>query len=248
MTNHLIIIPYRDRLAHLNYFLMNVLPLLKKYLSNVKLVVIEQNEENLFNKGALVNIAYDLYQNKVDSLIIHDIDKYPNEECVKRYYTQEFEGVVGICTSPYNTLGGVIKISNKHFKEINGFPNNFWGWGVEDKAFQNRVEYRQIPIKKNFIRSEGKFNDYFIDDETDHSRIRSNQSYGKKHMTHFEWWDGFSSNKKESLINLSGINNLRYEIVSKKSVDGYDHFIVKILRSTKNRNFFEKIKNYFVYY
>ena len=35
------------------------------------------------------------------------------------------------------------------FSLINGFPNNFWGWGEEDKALQNRAEAFGIEIKKN---------------------------------------------------------------------------------------------------
>ena len=230
MINNLIIIPYRDRSSHLEYFLKNILPLMKKNLSNVRLVVIEQSEDGLFNKGALVNIAYDIYKDKSDSMIIHDIDKYPNKECIKKYYSQYFDGVDGICVSPCNTLGGVFKISNKHFKAVNGFPNNFWGWGIEDKAVQNRVEHRKIKIKKRFIRSEGKFNEYFIDDKTNHSRIRINFiSYKIKHITHFVLWNRFSESIKEFFLNSSGINNLKYEKIFKKNKDQYDHYVVKIL-------------------
>jgi hypothetical protein len=242
MINNLIIIPYRDRNSHLKYFLKHVFPSMKKNLVNIRLVVIEQSKGNLFNKGALINIAYDIYKDKSDSMIIHDIDIYPNEECVKKYYSQDFNGVVGICVSPCNTLGGVIKISNKHFKEVNGFPNNFWGWGVEDKALQNRVEYREIQIQKNFIRPEGKFNEYFIDDHTNHSRIRNNFiNYKSKHIIHYRWWNRFSQNIKEAFLKSSGINNLKYQIISKKNIDQYDHYVVEILKS-KKRNFREKIK------
>ncbi len=248
MINHLVIIPYRDRESHLKYFLNNVYPLIEKHLMNSRLVVIEQNEENLFNKGALINIAYDIFKDKAESLIIHDIDIYPNEKCIKKYYKQDSKGVIGICVSPSNTLGGVVKISNKHFNEVNGFPNNFWGWGVEDKAFQNRVEHRKIHIKKNFIRSKGRFDEYFISDETNHSRIRNKKSYRRKHMTHYEWWNNFSSKTRENILNSTGINNLKYQINSKKNYGNYDHYIVKILRYKNNLNFFDKIRNYFIYY
>ena len=29
-------------------------------------------------------------------------------------------------------------------QKINGFPNDVWGWGTEDKALQNRTEYYNI--------------------------------------------------------------------------------------------------------
>ena len=33
----------------------------------------------------------------------------------------------------YKTLfGGVEGFSVEHYREVNGFPNRFWGWGGED--------------------------------------------------------------------------------------------------------------------
>ena len=35
-------------------------------------------------------------------------------------------------------------MTNKHFKQINGFSNNFWGWSGEDGDFRRRIEYENI--------------------------------------------------------------------------------------------------------
>ena len=51
---------------------------------------------------------------------------------------------MGIYTSHCNTLGGIIKLNDKTIQKINGFPNNIWGWGTEDKALQNRAEFYNI--------------------------------------------------------------------------------------------------------
>ena len=61
-------------------------------------------------------------------------------QCSK-YYNKEINEntVLAILTSICNTYGGIIKICNKTIDKINGFPNNIWGWGVEDKALKNRV-------------------------------------------------------------------------------------------------------------
>lgn len=40
---------------------------------------------------------------------------------------------------PYNEFfGGVSGLTVKQFKEVNGFPNAFWGWGGEDDDLWNR--------------------------------------------------------------------------------------------------------------
>lgn len=40
---------------------------------------------------------------------------------------------------PYNEFfGGVSGLTVKQFKQVNGFPNAFWGWGGEDDDLWNR--------------------------------------------------------------------------------------------------------------
>ena len=36
----------------------------------------------------------------------------------------------------------------EHFVKVNGFPNNFWGWGAEDDELRLRVLDAQLPILK----------------------------------------------------------------------------------------------------
>ena len=54
MFDNVIIIPYRDREKHLEYFIENSVPLIEKYLPNTKILVVEQNIGKLFNRGMLL--------------------------------------------------------------------------------------------------------------------------------------------------------------------------------------------------
>lgn len=36
-------------------------------------------------------------------------------------------------------IGGAVSFSEDDFKKINGFPNNFWGWGGEDDELSERI-------------------------------------------------------------------------------------------------------------
>lgn len=38
----------------------------------------------------------------------------------------------------YEFFGGVSGLTVKQFKQVNGFPNAFWGWGGEDDDLWNR--------------------------------------------------------------------------------------------------------------
>jgi len=242
MIENLIVIPYRDRKRHLDLFISNTLPLLKEELPSVRLVIIEQEDGNLFNRGALINIGHHLYRKKAKSIITHDVDLYPTRECIKKYYAKKINGIHGICCSPCNTLGGIVKISMSHFAHINGFPNNFWGWGVEDKAFQNRAEHHNVKIEKSVLRNRGNFLKYFYSDEADHSRKKDSSKYTKRHKVHFDKWSKLSTQRQKKLTHASGVNNLKYKIINRLSSDEYDHFVVEIIKTEEDLSAFLKRK------
>ena len=56
-------------------------------------------------------------------------------------------------------MGGIIKIKDSIIHKINGFPNDVWGWGTEDKALQNRTEYYNNLANGNIEISDPKMRD-----------------------------------------------------------------------------------------
>lgn len=50
-----------------------------------------------------------------------------------------FNDLFIFCRLPYNQyFGGVSSLSKEQYLKINGFPNNYWGWGGEDDDIYNR--------------------------------------------------------------------------------------------------------------
>ena len=225
MFDNIIAIPYRNRNKHLEYFIKNTVPLLEQFLPNSKVVVIEQNECNSFNRGALLNIAFKEYENKTKYFFTHDVDINPTEKCIKEYYVKEVDNinVLGIYTSHCNTLGGIIKISNQTIHQINGFPNNIWGWGTEDKALQNRAEYYNIKKITNLTNNVEhpeyilKFND--VDD-------RERKHYSKNYSDHYIYFTKLTNSQKEQMIMSSGLNNIKYNVIERKNI----HDIVELIK------------------
>ena len=116
MLDTIIIIPYRAREKHLNYYLENTVPLLQKHMPNSKVVIIEQDWNNkLFNRGCLLNIAVKEYENKTIHCMTQDVDINPFEETIIKYYVDSIphNTIKGIYTSRCNTLGGIIKFQSK---------------------------------------------------------------------------------------------------------------------------------------
>ena len=188
MYENIIAIPFRNRYTHLEYFIKNTIPLLEEHLPNTKVVVVEQNEGKLFNRGALLNVAFKEYQNKTKYFFTHDVDINPTKKCIEEHYIQEVSDVdvLGIYTSCCNTLGGIIKIKDSIINKMNGFPNDIWGWGTEDKALQNRAEFYNIKKITN-LTNNVEYPQYLLrfNDVNDRERKYTSQNTNK-HYTKFK--------------------------------------------------------------
>lgn len=65
----------------------------------------------------------------------HSDDKY---SCVTNKLLNLYNSLLR-CRLPYaGYFGGVSGLSKKQFLKINGFPNEYWGWGGEDDDIYNR--------------------------------------------------------------------------------------------------------------
>ena len=226
--SNVIIIPYRNRKEHLDLFIKDVIPLFETYLKPFKLVVIEQEDGTLFNRGMLLNIGFNEYKDRADNFYNHDVDVYPNEKCVKEYYTHDNykcdNEFVGIYTPPCNTLGTVIKFHKSLFNKINGYPNNFWGWGSEDKALQNRVEFMKIPITKILFRNSSNIKDY-ITVKNDIDDRHRNDTFQLKVNFEYNIFNTLTTENKYKHVMSSGLNNLEYKIINREKLDEYVEII-----------------------
>lgn len=148
----LVIIPYRDRESHLKEFI----PYIKKTLQNQnienKIVVVEQSTGKLFNRGLLCNIGFSIYQKKYDYICIHDVDMIGEDfdyryepvvthlsaRCKNRNYTEFYA----------KYLGGVTLFPKNDFIKINGFSNEYWGWGAEDDDLRLRCDTINVEVQR----------------------------------------------------------------------------------------------------
>lgn len=212
---NVVIIPYRRRETHLDYFLKNTWPVIEKNIESVKLAIIEQNDGKKFNRGATLNIGYDLHKH-CEYMIFNDVDTNPTEKIVSSLYTKipaENE-IISIFSAECSYLGGTVKIRTSDFKEINGFPNNFWGWGIEDRVLYNRSVYYNKQIQRNL----------FLESIKSDEIVSFNDVNDKQHCDNFGWkthyhYDEFLNQPRESQYNeimSSGLNNLEYSIISRE--------------------------------
>lgn len=146
-----ILVPYRDnaeqeRAKQLKTFVSHM----SRWHPDWQILVIEQSQDDRrFNYGALKNIGARLA--KTDYVIFNDVDMIPLSALVP-YYTAFPETPIHIGAAYKGKytgngfIGQALSISMKDLKKINGYPNNFWGWGGEDDAMRNRLKRNKIGI------------------------------------------------------------------------------------------------------
>lgn len=204
-----ILVPFRDnaeqeRSSQLKKFVTHI----NRYHPDWVVFVIEQSDDGKkFNRGALLNVGSKLAEESgLDHVIFHDVDLLPLMKIVP-YYTAFPEKPIHIgkaWTAKYdspNFLGGVLSMSLEDIKKVNGFPNNFWGWGGEDDSLRNRLKAKKIDIYQPTLRGEGY-------KELQHVDSRTKQEW--KNMR--KWED-----LKED-TGRSGFRNVKFDILSKEDI------------------------------
>lgn len=158
-----IIVPFREsdsvnktRTKQLNRFTAFMADYLKGHKYHI--IVIEQSDDNRkFNRGMLLNIGFE-YAYTSDfgftNYVFHDVDLLPSEELKEYYIETPGKNPVHIAAvwDRYNSnpryFGGIVAFRGDIFDKVNGYPNNFWGWGGEDDELYARVVRKKLEIKK----------------------------------------------------------------------------------------------------
>ena len=87
------------------------------------------------------------------AFIFHDVDLLPQPRIRALYGTLPAVGRplhIARCWNRYNNnpnyFGGVNSFRWRDFEAINGFPNNYWGWGGEDDELYKRTVAAGVQI------------------------------------------------------------------------------------------------------
>ncbi|CAC5412644.1 B4GALT6 [Mytilus coruscus] len=141
-----VVVPVRDRDPQLRIFLNNFIPRIYRQQLEFTIYVVEQTPGNPFNKGMLVNTGFveAMKDMKYDCIVIHDVDILAEDDRI--LYTCG-DNPAQLSTKiqkyryriPYEkNFGGIVIFSTEQFKAINGYPNQFFGWGGEDDEVSSR--------------------------------------------------------------------------------------------------------------
>ena len=215
----------RERERQLFVSLMN--RLLEPYYT-FHIYIIEQSKDgNEFNIGKLKNIGFELANKlsnkKFASYIFTDIDLIPDYDLIQ-YFGKKFKFPISLAArgtryENFNKkinkifVGGMLQFSKELFEKINGYANNYWGWGGEDDDFFTRMSINNIYAvgypKVGMV----------IDNEENEKMITINDFRNKKPDLEVE------KHKYEKLFidikhwSKNGLNSLNYNILKTTEIN-----------------------------
>ncbi|CAL8292997.1 unnamed protein product [Lota lota] len=151
-----IIIPYRNRQDHLKHWLYYMHPILKRQQLDYGVYVIHQHGEGTFNRAKLLNVGYveSLKEYAYDCFVFSDVDLVPmDDRNLYRCHDEPHHMAAAMdkfgYKLPYNTyFGGVVSLSQEQYMQINGFANEYWGWGAEDDDMYKRITLKGMRVSR----------------------------------------------------------------------------------------------------
>ena len=214
-----IIVPYRDRKSHLDEFIPHMERFLNEDEIEFGIFIIEQSDDKPFNRAKLLNIGFKESED-FDYFAFHDVDMLPIDS------DYDFpEGPTHLASEveqfgwslPYDGyFGGVTLFDKESFLKINGYANDYWGWGAEDDDLLIRCSINGIETYRKQCRYRSLSHERPID------RSLYNKNLGKL---------GIFNNSNDSLkiSNSEGLNSLIYEKIGEESITNKSKIIkVKI--------------------
>ena len=208
---HIILISYRAR--GVQQFrrnqLKNTIANFKTYFekNNVeyKIFISEQNDDNRFNRGLLLNCAFLESEKLFDfpKTYLHMNTDY-NIDLTREFPKElvDVKGFIDLYRPNLPVLGAACAFDAESYIKINGFPNDLVGWGGDDWAIYHRILYHNI----NLTTPPGLFNSGFVIEE---------------HVVFDNDWYNNNYNMELSKRNDSSDNGLNS---AKYSVDEYGEF------------------------
>jgi hypothetical protein len=196
------IVPFRKRFSHLREFV----PHYKRRFYNAPIYIIEQGDDKLFNRAALLNIGYKEFNQTFDYFAAHDIDmlvtkgdySYCENPTQLATHAEQFRYKM-----PFpEYFGGVTLFNNADFVTLNGYSNNFWGHSGEDNEMYFNVLAKGLKISYRDCWYHCLYHPRSPDNPTGFNAIKMEQA-------------------KRPRDPDDGLTHCKYEVVAREELGGY---------------------------
>ena len=217
-----VIIPYRKREEALKMIIPALEAYLSKQVEDYEILVIEQNDNELFNKGLLNNIGFLLTEDS-NYVCFHDVDlipqysdySYPTKPCHLSTFCSQFNYI----ETPDAIMGGVNLFTIEDFKKINGYPISYIGWGGEDNNLHIRCQKKGMEPYKH------KFGRYY---SVPHTHRLSNPKEMERHLINGKKTEDLRNDKVDMFKDgLAQVDLNKFEIILEIK-SNYKHYKIKL--------------------
>jgi len=219
-----IVIPYRDREAHLLELLPELAAALAAQRIMYKVLVVEQEAGELFNRGKLINTGLHYAADATDYYCIHDVDAVPvtaDYRCPSqplRLVHRILGPQEGHRAAHY--FSGAVSVSKSQAFAANGFSNEYRGWGKEDDDFFFRLLLAGFTC---YYDTQGVFRDLPNPQDQQVQRVRGkvppHVALNRKRRSRF----------LRGMIDPAqdGLNTLRYQVTERASAASHEKITVR---------------------
>ena len=206
-----IVVPYRDREDHLKRFI----PAMEscEFLEGIdyEILIVEQEEGKPFNRGKLLNVGA-IQSHTASYYCFHDVDMLP---LVSDYsYSPNPTHLAAEAEQfgfklPYQGYFGGVTLFDKHsFIKVNGYSNDYWGWGAEDDDVMFRCVAKEIKAS----RKNGRYR------SLSHERNIAQDLYNENLKKFFGFKNGLNIETINQKIDSDGLTTLEYEVLEEKKI------------------------------
>jgi len=222
IATHIFIIPYRHREQELDIWISKMIPYLNLQLGygSYEIVVVNQGNDALFNRGALCNIGFlemkKKYPNNYKHLqyVFHDVDVYPLKQDIIKYNT-----ILTEANHPYGehlkelggTLGTICVMIGSDYEKVNGHPN-YYGWGSEDVCIARRCSALGIRINNDNMLERWRSDDV-VNDTPSHTTMHKRRFINATNKLNFK-----QLQYEDHTNPVNGLTSINYIVVSSENI------------------------------
>jgi hypothetical protein len=208
------VVPYRDREEHL----LRYVPHYKGLFPEADIYVIHQLGQAPFNRGMLLNIGFLYAEDKADAFDLSDIDmlavedevdySFPGAACHLASAVSQYN-----YTMPYPTyFSGHVLLTAAQMRSVNGFYNDYPGYGCEDDCFYRSFMERNLPVERRYGRYESLSHERVVDRSPEIMELFNRN------------WELLKRPRDFS----NGLDTCRYEIMGVNRFSGYVRIDVEL--------------------
>jgi len=206
-----IVVPYRDREDHLKKFIPSIESC--DFLDGIdyEILIVEQEEGKPFNRGKLLNVGA-IQCHTASYYCFHDVDMLPlvsdYSYCPNPTHLAAEAEQFGF-KLPYQGYFGGVTLFDKHsFIKVNGYSNDYWGWGAEDDDVMFRCVAKEIKAS----RKNGRYR------SLSHERNIAQDLYNENLKKFFGFKNGLNIETINHKIDSDGLTTLEYEVLEEKKI------------------------------